>query len=292
LGPVSNADGGPPPGWYDDPEFPGRPRWWDGQRWAPADAPPAPPALHGAAPVPAAAADLARERATGGRAKVAVWVGLVAFFANHVFTVAIYRDLVPRLNRMFEDLSAGRQPSTAESVTLVNPLVALGSQVVSLLSLAVVVVYLVWFHRAVRNAGNLGLRLRFSPAWAVAGFLIPFASWVMPFLSTQDLFPPGHRGRRLIAPWWAAWLLGNYGASFALVVGSGIDAAVYISLTVSAVALAIAAVLAGRIVDAAGRAHVEVARARGLVAPDFDPGVAPAAPAADVPDPWSRAAGR
>ena len=135
---MNNAEGGPPPGWYDDPERPGRPRWWDGRGWAPADAPPALPAPPGSAPVPAAAADLARERSTGGRAKVAVWVGLVVFFANHLFTVAIYRDLVPRLNRMFEDLSAGRTPSTAESATLVNPLVALGSQLVSLLSLGVV----------------------------------------------------------------------------------------------------------------------------------------------------------
>jgi hypothetical protein len=289
---VNNAEGGPPPGWYDDPERPGRPRWWDGQRWAPADASPALPGPPVGAPVPAAAADLARERSTGGRAKAAVWGGLVVFFANHAFTVAVYRDLVPRLNQMIEDLSAGRNPSSPPSPAAVSPAMAVGSQLISLLSLVVVVVYLIWFHRSLRNAANLGLRLRFSPAWAVAGFLIPIASWVMPFLSTQDLFPPGHRARRLLAPWWAAWLVGNYGTTVALVVASGSDTAVAVALAVCAGALAIAAVYAVRIIGAAGQAHVDLARQRGLVAPDFDAaGPLPGA-AADVPDPWARAAGR
>lgn len=42
--------GGPPPGWYDDPERPGHRRWWDGTAWtdrsepiAPASGPPPAP---------------------------------------------------------------------------------------------------------------------------------------------------------------------------------------------------------------------------------------------------------
>jgi hypothetical protein len=62
-------------------------------------------------------------------------------------------------------------------------------------------------------------------------------------------------------------------------------------MAVTGVGLAVAAVFAVRIIDAARDAHLELARGRGLVAPDFDPAVPVAVAAAAVPDPWARAAG-
>ncbi len=47
---------------------------------------------------------------------------------------------------------------------------------------AVVVTFLLWFHRAYGNLVGAGLdRLEFSPGWAVGGFFVPFLNLVRPY---------------------------------------------------------------------------------------------------------------
>lgn len=41
---ADDTSGSVPAGWYEDPENPGRMRWWDGNQWAEAQTPPPPPA--------------------------------------------------------------------------------------------------------------------------------------------------------------------------------------------------------------------------------------------------------
>jgi len=53
--------GAPVAGWYDDPEFPGRARWWDGHRWAPAGVSPGAPGPGAGVPVPGPSAAPVRE---------------------------------------------------------------------------------------------------------------------------------------------------------------------------------------------------------------------------------------
>jgi hypothetical protein len=71
----------------------------------------------------------------------------------------------------------------------------------------------VWMHRAYRNLPALGATgLRWSPAWAAAGWFIPLAQLVIPLLVAYDLsaHAGGDTGRPspLLVPWWAAWLAG------------------------------------------------------------------------------------
>jgi hypothetical protein len=48
---------------------------------------------------------------------------------------------------------------------------------------------LVWIHRVHGNLPLLGARrLRYSPGWAVGGFLIPFVNYVLPFLVVREIW--------------------------------------------------------------------------------------------------------
>jgi Domain of unknown function (DUF4328) len=110
------------------------------------------------------------------------------------------------------------------------------SVVVGLLSLVALIVWLgtligavvffcMWLHRVVRNMPALGSPdPRWSPARAVVYCFIPFVWFVHPLWSVLDAWRGADASRRwldrgarrmlraprLIAGWWAAWLIGNY----------------------------------------------------------------------------------
>ena len=81
--------------------------------------------------------------------------------------------------------------------------------------------FLVWFHRAYRNAAALGAGgLRFSSGWAVGWWFVPIACLWMPCLAAVDIWKAsggvtpaadGDLRRQDAAPtlvvlWWVAWL--------------------------------------------------------------------------------------
>ena len=87
-----------------------------------------------------------------------------------------------------------------------------------LVIVATAVVWLVWHFRGQSNLRSLGAAdLRFTPGWAVAWWLIPFANIVMPFRTTAELWKASDpaagavewKARRLPAVfvgWWTFWL--------------------------------------------------------------------------------------
>jgi hypothetical protein len=99
--------------------------------------------------------------------------------------------------------------------------VASGIQIVTLLITAVCV--LVWFysaHKALRELGVEGLR--YSPGWAVGGFLVPFLNLVRPYQVTQEIWKASNprridsplawkrgSGNPMVFSWWFCWLAQN-----------------------------------------------------------------------------------
>lgn len=95
--------------------------------------------------------------------------------------------------------------------------------------LGTAVTFLVWFYRAHRNLTALGGReLKYTPAWAVGGFFVPFLNLVRPVQVMRevwhgsdpsgierDLSPAGPSIRRqlgtpqLVVSWWALFVLSN-----------------------------------------------------------------------------------
>ncbi|MGZ4132833.1 MAG: DUF4328 domain-containing protein [Actinomycetota bacterium] len=76
-----------------------------------------------------------------------------------------------------------------------------------LLSVTLIVLWLVWQHRATSRLWAYGLQgLRVTPGWAVGWWFIPFASLVMPFVAMRELDARSADGRARPALLWAWWL--------------------------------------------------------------------------------------
>jgi heme/copper-type cytochrome/quinol oxidase subunit 2 len=90
----------------------------------------------------------------------------------------------------FQFYTYGIIPSanSREAVSVLSILSSILGFVVGLLSLAVIVVFLIWQNRAAKNTLALNTNsLSISPGWAVGWWFIPFASLVMPFLSINEI---------------------------------------------------------------------------------------------------------
>jgi hypothetical protein len=90
---------------------------------------------------------------------------------------------------------------------------------------ALIIVFLIWMHRAARNLPALGLaHPRSSPGWAVGWWFIPFANVIKPYQVMTEIWtasepPPGvpgadsrdvRRPASLLAFWWWLWLIANF----------------------------------------------------------------------------------
>lgn len=82
-----------------------------------------------------------------------------------------------------------------------------------LLLVPLVVVFLVWFYRARQNAGQMDWRQRWSPPWAVFGWVVPICFLWFPYQIMADIWRAGHPAPErtnfpfLPAAWWACWCL-------------------------------------------------------------------------------------
>lgn len=276
-----SAPGATPPGWYPDPWNPGGGRWWDGTQWGPPAGPTGP------------MVDIDEERRRGATARTWLVVGIGAY----VFQAVAQTLVLSQIGDVFRQASSssGRRGTLTTTTTGGLEVVNLLSNLTGLVTLAVGVIFLVWFHRSLTNARLVGLQLPFSPGWGVGGFFIPIANFVLPYLAARELFSPGRPERGLVLRWWLCWIGAQllvfgmvFSALFAPILGFAFGALV--------VALYVVAGLSAReMIERAADHHAElfaINGAPGLYGPFAVPmGFGSAAPTATGPGGWGPSAG-
>jgi hypothetical protein len=243
-----------PPGWYHDPWRQAPMRWWDGSRWtehladwrghlpaAPAPAGPVVPA-YGA---PAIADRLHAETQITPWLRRLLYVWPLAAAASAGFAAVSIQSVIDAFNGETDSSSASGWGYLA--------------QVASGFSIALLVLRVVWLHRAVATARDLGLPVRRQPTPAAVGWIVPVINLWWPLQGVTDLFPSDRRPDRRLAWWWACSIV----AAMAPLAGAAVPY-VPVAAAVAVVAAAVvptiaAAVLELGLVTDAVTVHAELA---------------------------------
>jgi hypothetical protein len=171
----------PPPPPESDPQIPAPP-------------PPAPPpgyyAESGAEPSPpggapaAAYAPPARWRNLRGLTTALTWL----FSAHIALTVVLIIGVFNHL-RVLGDKEIGGLVLDTDAVNDANSLPAAMIVLSGLVGLATFVLLIIWLYRAAKNNEALGRQNpRLGPGWAIGGWFIPIAWWVIPFIVLDDVW--------------------------------------------------------------------------------------------------------
>ena len=198
----------PPPASGSDPQIPSPP-------------PPAPPpgyyAEGAAQPQPggapsAASTPPARWRSLRGLTTALTWL----FSAHIVLTVVLIIGVLNHF-RVLGDKETGGLVFDTKAVNDANALPAAMILLSGLVGLATFVLLIIWLYRAAKNNEALGRQNpRLGPGWAIGGWFIPIAWWVIPFIILDDVWrgsdpsiargdPSWRRSSTMGAIW--AWLV-------------------------------------------------------------------------------------
>ncbi|MFZ4583757.1 MAG: DUF4328 domain-containing protein [Acidimicrobiia bacterium] len=186
----------PPPGFYPDPEDPARQRWWDGTAWA------SPDASQPATTVdPHAAFEV--ERIMAGLMMRLLIAGVVLLIVAATMSIFTAPSVRAQFKETVDAINAGREPravgSDASAASTIGQLANLGYLVVG-------VGFVVWSYRAARMARALRFRESWAPGWAIGGWFIPLANFVIPYFVVRGLFAPEDPRRPLVGRWWSAYV--------------------------------------------------------------------------------------
>jgi hypothetical protein len=180
----------PPPGYYapgTTPQPPG----------------PAPGVAYGPAP---------RWRSLRGITTALTWLFVAHIAFMTVLIIGVFNHL-----RVLSDNESGGLVTDTKAVNDSNALA--GSMIIlsGLVSIAIFVLLIIWLYRAAKNNEALGrLNPRLGPGWAIGGWFIPLANFVIPFIVMDDVWrgadpsiawgDPGWRRSSTLGAIWA-WLV-------------------------------------------------------------------------------------
>jgi hypothetical protein len=236
-------------------------RWWDGQRWTPAQLPlrPPPPPR----PRPAIPPYLGRTERLGR-------IAIVARASLLILTAALYARVLSDWLRDYSRLLAGtpgQAPLVDFNAFVRNSLLLAGS---SLLLWVPIGLLAIWTYRCATAGAALGIPATNTPALGAAGWVIPVLHYWFPYQAVRDSLPPGHPARRTAAWWWG----GDLGTSVvmpavALVAVFGLVPflIVWIVFAIVAVATAVLGLRVARAIDDAHRAAEKQVDAEGRAEP-------------------------
>jgi hypothetical protein len=223
--------------WYPDPLGRGEYRYWDGEQWTqwiatggttrpdtfdlPADLPEPtllsqslPPPLPGAYPVDPyppgtqpARLDTLRFRSLQAPAIALTWLLGASILAAVVAAILTFSHL-SKVEDAFDNPTISNVQSANDAADAVNGV----GGVVELLSIAIFVLLVVLLFRASKNTELWNHESRtWRPGWAIAGWFIPIANFVIPFLVTRDVWrrtPPEDTGTGILWVWWLLFVIG------------------------------------------------------------------------------------
>ena len=113
---------------------------------------------------------------------------------------------------------------TTEPITIIITLMEGGVALLSVgVYIATIVFFLMWIYRANENLPAFGVSSSYSSGWAVGSWFIPFASLVIPYRATRELWNKsvpntGSMFSALSPPaffpiWWTFWILSNFASN-------------------------------------------------------------------------------
>ncbi len=113
---------------------------------------------------------------------------------------------------------------TTDPVTIIITLMEGGVALLSVgVYIATIVFFLMWIYRANENLPAFGVSSSYSSGWAVGSWFIPFASLVIPYRATKELWNKsvpntGSMFSDLSPPaffpiWWTFWILSNFASN-------------------------------------------------------------------------------
>lgn len=151
-----------------------------------------------------------------------------------VSIIAISADVW--VNRYLSEIESGSYPDEADTDRAYSFQLEM-NVAQTLLSRICVVSFLIWFHRVHNNLTRAGLSgLRFTPQWAVAGFVLPLINFVRPYqvmaevwqkttelraMQENQFAPP--RSNAIIRWWWGSFLAMAFASFAALILGQAAD---------------------------------------------------------------------
>lgn len=153
---------------------------------------------------------------------ISLWLIGIFIVLFGVTLIAIISDLIQI--QLINQIAAGQtvtleQANSNDSRQALIGFIALGIQII------LMVLFLIWFHRAHQNLNALGAsNLKYSPGWAVGGFFVPIWNLFRPYQVAGEIWkasnPDYHttklslwqNGKQssLVIWWWLLYLLANY----------------------------------------------------------------------------------